>query len=94
MKPPNCLNCGAELLPKQKFCSNCGQKADTSRITFKSLFYDFLQVFAHADKGIYNLAKGLLLNPGKTAVEYVEGKRNACQIKNDIIQDDLVVAPL
>jgi len=75
MKPPNCLNCGTELLPKQKFCSNCGQKADTSRITFKSLFYDFLQVFAHADRGIFNLAKGLLINPGKTAVEYVDGRR-------------------
>ncbi|MBK5273063.1 MAG: DUF3667 domain-containing protein [Bacteroidia bacterium] len=75
MEQSNCLNCGEAIDPQQKFCRNCGQKTDISRITFRSLFRDFLLVFAHTDKGIFNMAKGLTINPGKTVVEYAAGKR-------------------
>jgi hypothetical protein len=75
MQQANCLNCGAVLTPQQKFCDNCGQKKDTPRITLPGLAKDFLQIITHADKGLLKLLKGLVTNPGKTAAEYVEGKR-------------------
>ena len=75
MEQTTCLNCGSVLTPRQNYCYNCGQRTDASRITFRHLFRDFLQAFAHADKGILNLVKGLTVNPGRTAVEYVQGKR-------------------
>jgi hypothetical protein len=75
MEQANCLNCGAVVTAAQNFCYNCGQKTDISRITFRSLLHDFLLVFAHADRGILNLVKGLTINPGKTVVEYIQGKR-------------------
>lgn len=71
----NCLNCGAELVPRQNFCLYCGQKTDTPRITFSYLSREFLQVFAHADKGLFNLTKRLAINPGQVAIDYVEGRR-------------------
>ena len=75
MQQANCLNCGAVLTPKQKFCDNCGQKKDLPRITIPNLAKEFLQIITHADKGLLKLLKGLVTNPGKTAAEYVEGKR-------------------
>ena len=75
MELATCLNCGVSLRPNQRFCYNCGQRTNTSRVTFRHLFHDFLQTFAHADRGLLNLIKGLAINPGRTAVEYIEGKR-------------------
>src|SRR6185436_4781232 len=71
----NCLNCGAELIPRQNYCLYCGQKADTPRITFSYLAGEFLHAFAHADKGLFNLIKSLAMDPGKVAIDYVEGRR-------------------
>jgi preprotein translocase subunit SecG len=71
----NCLNCGAELMDRQNFCSYCGQKTDTPRISFLYLTKEFLSVFAHADKGLFNLIKMLAFNPGQVAIDYVEGRR-------------------
>lgn len=75
MELTTCLNCGVTLKPNQYYCHNCGQKTNTSRITFRHLFREFLQTFAHTDRGLINLVKGLAANPGKTALEYIEGKR-------------------
>src|SRR5260370_35990241 len=77
MQPTNCLNCGAALLASQNYCPNCGQKADTARITMRQLLFNFLQTFTHAERGLLNLMKGLAINPGRTATEYVEGKRKS-----------------
>jgi len=70
-----CLNCGTELTNQQNFCPDCGQKTDTPRISFLYLAKEFLAVFAHADKGLFNLAKRLAINPGQVAIDYVEGRR-------------------
>jgi hypothetical protein len=75
MQPANCLNCGVALQVHQKYCPGCGQKTDTPRITMRQLLRDFLQTFTHAEKGLFKLIKGLTINPGRTAAEYVEGKR-------------------
>ncbi len=75
MQPPNCLNCGAALSTEQKFCSNCGQQTNVSRITNLHLLQEFIRSFAKGDKGVLRLLKGLAMNPGKTAAEYVQGRR-------------------
>jgi hypothetical protein len=69
-----CLNCGKLL--EDKFCSGCGQKADTHRITFKNfLYHDVLHGTFHLDKGILFTAKEALFRPGQAALDYIAGKR-------------------
>ena len=75
MQQGNCLNCDAELIPNQNYCSNCGQKADIPRITFSYLSKEFLLAFAHTDKGLINLIKRLAVDPGGVATDYAEGRR-------------------
>lgn len=75
MEQTNCLNCGYVLTSGQKFCNNCGQKTATKRITARQMLDDFLYAFAHTDRGLFNLLKGLAIQPGKTLVEYIEGRR-------------------
>ena len=69
----NCKNCDAPL--SDKFCANCGQKADIHRITFKHFLHEFFHAFTHTDKGILLLMKALITRPGHVAKEYLDGKR-------------------
>jgi len=74
MTNTNCLNCGKVL--SDKFCSGCGQKADTHRITFKNfIFHDVLHGTFHLDRGILFTAKQALTRPGQAALDYIAGKR-------------------
>lgn len=74
MTKTNCLNCGKVV--SDKFCSGCGQKADTHRINFKNfIFHDVLHGTFHIDKGILFTAKQALTRPGKAALDYIAGKR-------------------
>ncbi len=74
MTTKNCLNCEKKLT--DQFCSGCGQKADTHRITFKNfIFHDLLHGTFHIEKGILFTAKEALLRPGKAALDYISGKR-------------------
>jgi hypothetical protein len=69
----NCKNCNALL--SGNFCSNCGQKTDTHRITFGHFLHEFFHAFTHTDKGILLLMKALVIRPGYVAKEYLDGKR-------------------
>lgn len=70
----NCLNCEKKLT--DKFCSGCGQKADTNRITFKNfIFHDLLHGTFHVEKGMLFTAKQALIRPGQAALDYISGKR-------------------
>lgn len=70
----NCLNCGKELT--DKFCSGCGQKSDTHRISFKNFItHDVLHGTFHFEKGMLFTAKQALIRPGKAALDYISGKR-------------------
>ncbi|HLO52849.1 MAG TPA: DUF3667 domain-containing protein [Saprospiraceae bacterium] len=74
MTNSNCLNCGKKLT--DKFCSGCGQKADTKRITFKNLLYnDVIQGVFNLELGILYTAKQAILRPGQAALDYIAGKR-------------------
>ncbi len=74
MTTKNCLNCEKELI--DKYCHGCGQKADTHRITFKNfIFHDVLHGTFHFEKGMLFTAKEALIRPGKSALDYISGKR-------------------
>ncbi len=74
MDNSNCLNCGLEL--SGKFCSGCGQKADTQRISFKRFIsHDILHGTFHFEKGMLFTAKQALIRPGQAALDYISGKR-------------------
>lgn len=69
-----CLNCNENT--SGKFCSNCGQKTDTHRITFKHfVFHDILHGTLHMEKGILFTLKQALIRPGKASLDYISGKR-------------------
>lgn len=74
MHPTNCLNCDTAL--SGRFCSNCGQKADTHRITFKHfIMHDVLHGVWHFEKGMLFTAREALTRPGKAGLDYINGKR-------------------
>lgn len=69
-----CLNC--ENPASEKFCSNCGQKTDTHRITFKHfIFHDILHGIWHFERGILFTIKEAFKRPGQAAADYISGKR-------------------
>ncbi|NUY82473.1 DUF3667 domain-containing protein [Flavobacterium sp. MAH-1] len=74
MTSKNCLNCEKELT--DEYCSGCGQKADTHRISFKNfIFHDVLHGTFHFERGMLFTAKQALTRPGQAALDYISGKR-------------------
>lgn len=72
-KVVTCKNCRHTY--EGYYCNICRQSADTSRITWKEISHHFLHALFHVDKGLFYTAKEMLLRPGKTILEYLEGKR-------------------
>jgi hypothetical protein len=71
--PNQCLNCGTALVGN--FCSHCGQASNTSTITFKETFSQFLSsIFSLEGKLPFTIG-ALVKNPGKVFREYLAGKR-------------------
>ncbi|WP_162126091.1 DUF3667 domain-containing protein [Flavobacterium phycosphaerae] len=69
-----CLNCERPTI--ENFCSFCGQKTDTHKITFKHFFFhDIIHGVWHFEKGIWFTLKAALFRPGKAALDYISGKR-------------------
>lgn len=74
MEKNSCLNC--KTLLSGKYCSNCGQKSDTHRISFKHFItHDVLHGTFHIERGMLYTAKQAIVRPGKAALEYIAGKR-------------------
>ncbi|HEX8561877.1 MAG TPA: DUF3667 domain-containing protein [Flavobacterium sp.] len=70
----NCLNCGKELT--DRYCSGCGQEADTHRISFRNFIsHDLLHGTFHIERGMLFTARQALVRPGKAALDYISGKR-------------------
>ena len=69
----NCQNCNTVL--QGKYCSNCGQSAETHRINIHYLWHDIQHGLLHMDKGILFTTKELFTRPGNSIREFLEGKR-------------------
>lgn len=74
MKKEICLNCNAQT--DKNYCSTCGQKTQTHRITLKHFFlHDLLHGIWHLEKGILFTSKETFVRPGQAALDYISGKR-------------------
>jgi hypothetical protein len=71
-----CRNCEAALVPAQKFCGHCGQRADLApRLTLHEIGHDVLHALLHVDQSIFSLMRALLVRPGHVARDYINGRR-------------------
>jgi Protein of unknown function (DUF3667) len=68
-----CKNCDHHF--KGNFCPTCGQPATVEHIGFKYFIHDIPHSIFHVDKGFFYTFKELILRPGKTLREYLDGKR-------------------
>lgn len=68
-----CKNCGKTV--NNKFCSHCGQSAHVDRINFHYIVHELQHSVLHVDKGIIYTIKELIVRPGYSIKEYLEGKR-------------------
>ncbi|KQT23347.1 hypothetical protein ASG22_13315 [Chryseobacterium sp. Leaf405] len=74
MNSKSCLNCGHSI--SDEFCAHCGQKADTARITPRSLIKnDILGSIWHVEAKFFQTIKEIFFRPGQTAMNYIAGKR-------------------
>jgi hypothetical protein len=70
-----CANCNAAIMRGQNYCSNCGQKASTPRLSLHEIGAEFVHALAHVDRSALSLIWQLLIRPGVVARDYVAGKR-------------------
>lgn len=68
-----CLNC--DQVYKGDFCPNCGQKATTHRINWRSFISELPKTFFNIEKGFGYTFKELTVAPRKTLDAYLAGKR-------------------
>lgn len=68
-----CKNCGNHF--EGKYCNICRQSAGIHRITWHELAHQLFHASFHADKGLVYTSKELLLRPGQTIRDYLQGKR-------------------
>lgn len=67
-----CRNCQQPM--SGNYCSNCGQKRH-KRIDGRHIWNEVQYTVIHTNKGFLYSIKNILINPGRTAREYVDGKR-------------------
>jgi hypothetical protein len=70
-----CANCNAAIIRGQHYCSICGQKTPTPRLTLREIGMEFVHALAHVDRSALSLIWQLLIRPGVVARDYVAGKR-------------------
>ncbi len=68
-----CLNCATPLTAA--YCPECGQRADTERITSKRLWQQIFEAFTDLDRGFLYTLKVLTIAPGRAIKDYLAGHR-------------------
>jgi hypothetical protein len=69
-----CPNCHYPMRSGSTFCSECGQKFTTGRITLWQLSREFLGSVFDIDSKIFRTLRDLL-SPGKLTIEYFKGRQ-------------------
>lgn len=75
IKGLECLNCGQPLFGYENFCSYCGQKNTTSKLSIGNYVNKLVSGFLSYDSQFWTTFIPLLIKPGKVAKEYILGKR-------------------
>src|ERR1700723_3779150 len=73
--PSPCRNCNTNLTFGHSYCSVCGQKMISQRLTLHEIARDLIHVVFHVDRSAISLVRMLLERPGTVALDYVEGRR-------------------
>jgi hypothetical protein len=68
-----CKNCGHNF--HGNYCAECGQSAHTERIDGHFFMHDIPHSVLHIDKGFFYTFKELIVRPGHSIREYLDGKR-------------------
>jgi Protein of unknown function (DUF3667) len=72
-----CKNCGHPV--KDLYCGHCGQKLKPEKITFSFLVKEFFHFFSHLEKGFLFTSWQMVVHPGRTAKNFIDGKRKNYQ---------------
>jgi hypothetical protein len=72
-----CKNCG--YAGHDLYCGHCGQKSDPEKITFSFLCRELFKFFTHLEKGFLYTSFQMIIHPGQTARNFIEGKRKNYQ---------------
>lgn len=67
-----CKNCGIAL--QGDYCSDCGQKVITERLTLKKINHDVFSIVMDVEKGLLHTIKMLFVSPGTVVRDYIGGK--------------------
>jgi hypothetical protein len=73
MEANKCINCEQPI--ENNFCSNCGQRTDVKRISFREGWNDFWARIYGFDGMFPRTLRDLTLRPGKVAKLFIEGNR-------------------
>jgi hypothetical protein len=68
-----CKNCGLNY--EGNFCQQCGQAATVHKINASYFLHDIPHSIFHIDNGLFYTFGQLFRRPGKTLIEYLQGKR-------------------
>ncbi len=75
VKGLDCLNCGQPQTGNENFCSYCGQKNSTKKLSFGVFVNNIFSGFFSYDSRFWTTFIPLLTKPGKVSKQYIEGKR-------------------
>ena len=67
-----CKSCGS--LITENYCGKCGQRR-FQRINRNYILEEFRSIYIASNKGFFYTIKNLLINPGRTAREFINGDR-------------------
>lgn len=70
----NCKNCGHNV-ENVNFCSHCGAKKITKRITYKNLISEITEVYLNIDGTLIKTIKDLTIKPHIVINDYINGVR-------------------
>jgi hypothetical protein len=68
-----CKNCNYTF--EGNYCNNCGQAANTHKLTMHFIWHDLQHGLFHFDNGIFYTITQLLTRPGHAIREFINGKR-------------------
>ena len=72
-----CNNCGQAV--RESYCGHCGQRVNPERINFAFLCREIFHFFTHLDKGFLFTSFQMIIHPGSTVKNYIDGKRKEYQ---------------
>jgi hypothetical protein len=73
----HCYNCNTVLSESDKFCSNCGQKHTTGKISVWEFVYDFFKNVLNIDAKLPKTLAKLFFQPGRLTSEFFKGKHQS-----------------